>query len=144
MTVTIMMREVFIALVRGMSEWLVKKEKDWEGKSLNDMVAMCYGGRYVILLNGVFGMYVGLMYNEAFAFPMNWFGGSRWYQYDDQFGTASPNFCLSDQASCQVAALAGAPRNARQAGPLLKAGLCAGGAGRRGDRGRSSFETAAS
>ena len=40
---------------------------------LNDMVAMCYGGRYIILLNGIFGAYVGFMYNEAFAYPMNWF-----------------------------------------------------------------------
>lgn len=45
---------------------------------LNDMVAMCYGGRYVILLNGIFGAYVGVMYNEVFAFPMNFCGGSRW------------------------------------------------------------------
>lgn len=45
---------------------------------LNDMVAMCYGGRYVIMLNGIFGAYVGFMYNEIFAFPMNWFGGTHW------------------------------------------------------------------
>jgi len=58
--------------------WLVTKEKEWDGKPLNDMVAMCYGGRYVIMLNGIFGAYVGFMYNEVFAFPMNWFGGSHW------------------------------------------------------------------
>jgi len=58
--------------------WLRSKEAEWEGKTLNDMVQMCYGGRYVILLNGLFGMYVGLCYNEAFAFPMNFFGGTRW------------------------------------------------------------------
>jgi len=60
--------------------FLISKEKDWgSGAGLNDMVAMCYGGRYIILLNGIFGAYVGFLYNEAFAFPMNWFGGSRWY-----------------------------------------------------------------
>jgi len=59
--------------------FLISKEKDWgSGAGLNDMVAMCYGGRYIILLNGIFGAYVGFLYNEAFAFPMNWFGGSRW------------------------------------------------------------------
>ena len=63
--------------------WLRSKEAEWEGKTLNDMVQMCYGGRYVILLNGLFGMYVGLCYNEAFAFPMNFFGGSRWYNSED-------------------------------------------------------------
>ena len=64
--------------------WLISKEKDWgDGAGLNDMVQMCYGGRYIILLNGIFGAYVGLLYNEAFAFPMNFFGGSRWYNAED-------------------------------------------------------------
>lgn len=64
--------------------FLVGKEKEWgSGAGLNDMVQMCYGGRYIILLNGLFGAYVGFLYNEAFAFPMNWFGGSRWYNEED-------------------------------------------------------------
>jgi V-type H+-transporting ATPase subunit a len=59
--------------------FLIQKEKDWgDGAGLNDMVQMCYGGRYIIFLNGLFGAYVGFMYNEAFAFPMNWFSGTRW------------------------------------------------------------------
>ena len=65
-------------LLAAFGYWLVTKEKEWAGKSLNDMVQMCFGGRYVIMLNGLFGMYVGLCYNEAFAFPMNFFGGTRW------------------------------------------------------------------
>ena len=52
-------------------------------QGLNDMVQMCYGGRYIILLNGLFGAYVGLLYNEAFAFPMSFFGGSRWYNMQE-------------------------------------------------------------
>ena len=67
-------------LLAALGGFLIKKEKDFEGQKMNDMLAMMYGGRYIILLNGLFGAYVGIMYNEAFAFPMNWFGGSRWYQ----------------------------------------------------------------
>ena len=64
--------------------FLISKEKEWgDGAGLNDMVQMCYGGRYIILLNGLFGAYVGALYNEAFAFPMNFFGGSRWYNSED-------------------------------------------------------------
>ena len=64
--------------------FLITKEKDWgDGAGLNDMVQMCYGGRYIIFLNGLFGAYVGFMYNEAFAFPMNWFHGSRWFNEED-------------------------------------------------------------
>jgi len=73
-------------LLAAFGFWLITKEKEWEGKPLNDMVAMCYGGRYVILLNGLFGAYVGLCYNEAFAFPMNFFGGSRWREIGPDFG----------------------------------------------------------
>ena len=62
------------------------KEKDFEGKPLNDMFQMVYGGRYIILLNGLFGLYVGLIYNEAFAFPMAFFGPSHWHSRDDPAG----------------------------------------------------------
>ena len=64
--------------------WLISKEAEWgTGAGLNDMIQMTYGGRYIILLNGLFGAYVGMLYNEAFAFPMNFFGGSRWYNSED-------------------------------------------------------------
>ena len=81
--------------------WLQSKEKEWEGKTLNDMVQMCYGGRYVIILNGLFGMYVGLCYNEAFAFPMNFFGGTRWMANnapDDDSQFCSPDW--SENGGC--------------------------------------------
>ena len=72
--------------------FLVSKEKEWgSGAGLNDMVGMCYGGRYIILLNGIFGAYVGFLYNEAFAFPMNWFGGSRWHLAEDPSGGCEAN-----------------------------------------------------
>ena len=71
-------------LLAAFGYFLITKEKEWgDGAGLNDMVQMCYGGRYIILLNGLFGAYVGFLYNEAFAFPMNFFGGSRWYNADD-------------------------------------------------------------
>jgi len=76
--------------------WLRSKEAEWEGQTLNDMVQMCYGGRYVILLNGLFGMYVGLCYNEAFAFPMNFFGGTRW------MATEAPDQFCSAEASAKA------------------------------------------
>ncbi|KAG8465088.1 hypothetical protein KFE25_012451 [Diacronema lutheri] len=53
---------------------MIRNEASFEGKKLDDLVEMCYGGRYVIFLNGCFGMYVGLIYNEAFACPMSIWG----------------------------------------------------------------------
>jgi V-type H+-transporting ATPase subunit a len=58
--------------------YLISKEKEWENAKLSDMLAMVYGGRYIILLNGLFGAFVGVMYNEAFAYPMALFGPSHW------------------------------------------------------------------
>mgnify|MGYP003684152667 FL=1 len=58
---------------------MIRNEASFEGKKLDDLVEMCYGGRYVIFLNGCFGMYVGLIYNEAFACPMSiWGSGYDW------------------------------------------------------------------
>lgn len=62
--------------------YLISKEKEWEGKDLGDMLEMVYGGRYICFLNGLFGAFVGLLYNEAFAYPMGWFGTSRWEGFE--------------------------------------------------------------
>ena len=42
-------------LLAALGGFLIKKEKDFEGQKMNDMLAMMYGGRYIILLNGLFG-----------------------------------------------------------------------------------------
>jgi V-type H+-transporting ATPase subunit a len=58
--------------------YFISKEKEWDGKPMSDMLEMIYGGRYILLLNGLFGAFSGLMYNEAFAFPMAWFGPTHY------------------------------------------------------------------
>jgi len=67
-------------LLASMGGFLISMEKSWgDGSKLgNDMLQMMYGGRYIILLNGIFGAYVGIMYNEAFAYPMALFGPTKW------------------------------------------------------------------
>ena len=57
--------------------WFVKNERALGSQKLNDMIQMVYGGRYVILLMGLFSIYTGLIYNEFFGMPMTLFGGSR-------------------------------------------------------------------
>mmetsp|Transcript_19942 Transcript_19942/g.51426 ORF Transcript_19942/g.51426 Transcript_19942/m.51426 type:complete len:806 (-) Transcript_19942:242-2659(-) len=62
--------------------YMIRYEASFEGKKLDDLVEMCYGGRYVIFLNGCFGMYIGLLYNEIFACPMGIWGSKFNWEKD--------------------------------------------------------------
>ena len=49
--------------------FIILEEKLLKTK-LDDIVGMAFTGRYVLLLNGLFAMYTGLLYNECFSIPM--------------------------------------------------------------------------
>ncbi|XP_047524938.1 V-type proton ATPase 116 kDa subunit a 1-like isoform X1 [Pieris napi] len=51
--------------------WMVKSEKKFLGKpSTNEIWNIFFGGRYVILLMGVFTLFTGFLYNEYFSKPI--------------------------------------------------------------------------
>eukprot|EP01115_Flamella_aegyptia_P006834 TRINITY_DN28317_c0_g1_i1.p1 TRINITY_DN28317_c0_g1~~TRINITY_DN28317_c0_g1_i1.p1 ORF type:complete len:822 (+),score=388.53 TRINITY_DN28317_c0_g1_i1:76-2541(+) len=67
--------------------YLIYKEKEFEKTNLNELIRMCFGGRYLLILMGIFSMYTGLLYNECFSIPIDIFG-TNW-TYPEDYGNAT-------------------------------------------------------
>uniref|UniRef100_A0AC34Q8Q7 V-type proton ATPase subunit a n=1 Tax=Panagrolaimus sp. JU765 TaxID=591449 RepID=A0AC34Q8Q7_9BILA len=63
--------------------YLVVREKNLIARQINDEIfSMFFGGRYIILLMGLFSIHAGLVYNDAFAKGFNIFQSSWRNPYD--------------------------------------------------------------
>ncbi|XP_060657179.1 V-type proton ATPase 116 kDa subunit a 4 [Drosophila nasuta] len=63
------------------ASFLIFREKRIEesariAQSENEILNILFAGRYIILLMGIFSVYVGFIYNDVLAMPMNIFGSS--------------------------------------------------------------------
>lgn len=59
--------------------YIIRNEARYQamGKKMGEMMETLFGGRYIILLMGIFSIYTGVIYNEFFSIPLDLFG-SRW------------------------------------------------------------------
>lgn len=52
-------------------------------KNENEIVSILFSGRYIILMMGIFSMYVGIIYNDIMGFAFNIFGSSWSHNYTE-------------------------------------------------------------
>ncbi|VVC93568.1 unnamed protein product [Leptidea sinapis] len=65
------------ALMAVFGFWMCYKEKPLQAKKIDSEIwNIFFGGRYIILLMGLFSMYTGLIYNDIFSKSLNIFGSS--------------------------------------------------------------------
>ncbi|KAB5571047.1 hypothetical protein PHYPO_G00220440 [Pangasianodon hypophthalmus] len=82
--------------------WMVLEEKDPKLRnSTNEIWRMMFGGRYLILLMGLFSIYTGAIYNECFSrglavFPSSWHirPHANHYNWTDEIFRTNPYLTL--------------------------------------------------
>ncbi|XP_013187385.1 V-type proton ATPase 116 kDa subunit a 1 isoform X2 [Amyelois transitella] len=78
------------AIMAAFGFWMCYKEKPLQAKKIDSEIwNIFFGGRYIILLMGLFSMYTGLIYNDIFSKSLNIFGSSWKNNYNESTLTSN-------------------------------------------------------
>jgi V-type H+-transporting ATPase subunit a len=75
-------------MVLGAAYLIYNEEKMKKQKKMSEMIRIVFGGRWVVLLMGLFSIYVGFIYNEVFSLPLPMWGQTQWTQITSHAGSA--------------------------------------------------------
>ncbi|XP_034830144.1 V-type proton ATPase 116 kDa subunit a1 isoform X1 [Maniola hyperantus] len=72
------------AIMAAFGFWMCYKEKPLQARKIDSEIwNIFFGGRYIVLLMGLFSMYTGFIYNDIFSKSLNIFGSAWRNNYDE-------------------------------------------------------------
>lgn len=77
--------------------WMCIWEKSLSRKKGGEIWRIFFGGRYIILLMGLFSCYTGFIYNDIFSKSMNVFGSTWRIRYNTSTVESNPSLTLNPQ-----------------------------------------------
>ncbi|TDG49055.1 hypothetical protein AWZ03_004540 [Drosophila navojoa] len=83
----------FLVFLLGL--WMVLDEKRLIKKRAGEIWKILFGGRYIIMLMGMFAVYTGFMYNDCFSKSFNVFGTHWVIQYNRTTVLTNPSLQLN-------------------------------------------------
>ncbi|KAK7583962.1 hypothetical protein V9T40_004925 [Parthenolecanium corni] len=87
-------------LMATFAAWMVWKEKPLQAKKTdNEIWNIFFGGRYIILLMGMFSMYTGLIYNDCFSKSINVFSSHWKTNFNYTFTASHPELSLEPNST---------------------------------------------